>query len=642
VLDLTTLSLAHRRAPARHWALLALLVAALLGVYSNHFANDFHFDDWHTIQQNPAIHEPANIPRLFTDARTFSILPDHQEYRPVASTSLAIDYWLAGGLKPFWFHLSTFLWYLLQLALMYALFSRFAGDTAALAATALYALHPVSAETLNYIVQRADLYSTLGIVAGLFLYLRYPNLRRHHLYLLPVALGALAKVQAVMFAPLLTAYVFLFEECNAPGAWRRVFERTRPAWAVCGALFVFTRIMTSPSATLGGGGFAAYLASQPGAILYYFSRFFMPIGLSADSGWQPGRPVLDEETVMGLLLLCALGLAIYLCARIQAARPVAFGLAWFLIGLAPGSLVPLAECRNDHRMFLPFVGLTLVVGCSAVALARRWLTLRIAVPAAVCLLAAFGWLTIERNRVWHTEESLWRDVTLKSPRNGRGWMNYGLAQSSRGDYTGALAAFEQARLYTPDYPLLEINFGIVRGAKGDHQAAESHFRRALQLAPRDAQPMFYYARWLHARARAAEALPLLEAAARANPGWPEPRRLLDTVRAADTPERLVNESLAHYRAHRYREAVAAARRAVTLKPGSPEAYNNIGAALNEMGLWDEAIVNLNVALRLRPDFQLARNNLAWAERQRKRAVAAPAGSRPIARVLPVIGPGATR
>jgi len=38
--------------------------------------------------------------------------------------TLAIDHWIAGGLDPFYFHLSTFIWFLVQGALMYFLFIR--------------------------------------------------------------------------------------------------------------------------------------------------------------------------------------------------------------------------------------------------------------------------------------------------------------------------------------------------------------------------------------------------------------------------------------------------------------------------------------------------------------------------------------
>ena len=98
---------------------LAAVLAAVVLVYLGHFQNGFHFDDSHTVVRNPFIRNLHNIPKFFTDARTFSILPRNRSYRPIVSTSLAIDYWLGCELELFYFQLSTFLWFLVQLILIY-------------------------------------------------------------------------------------------------------------------------------------------------------------------------------------------------------------------------------------------------------------------------------------------------------------------------------------------------------------------------------------------------------------------------------------------------------------------------------------------------------------------------------------------
>ena len=72
-------------------------------------------------------------------------------------------------------------------------------------------------------------------------------------------------------------------------------------------------------------------------------------------------------------------------------------------------------------------------------------------------------------------------------------------------------------------------------------------------------------------------------------------------------------SLAQYQHAEYAEAIASARRALQLDPNSVGADTNIGAAYGALRQWDEAIRNEREALRLRPDFQLAKNNLASYE-----------------------------
>jgi tetratricopeptide (TPR) repeat protein len=55
-----------------------------------------------------------------------------------------------------------------------------------------------------------------------------------------------------------------------------------------------------------------------------------------------------------------------------------------------------------------------------------------------------------------------------------------------------------------------------------------------------------------------------------------------------------------------------------LRPAYAEAYNNIAAGHQALGEWDQAIAAAQQAIRLRPDFQLARNNLAWSQQQKSR------------------------
>src|SRR5580704_3325972 len=107
------------------------LALAVLIAYANHFQNDFHFDDFHTVTNNPYIRDLHYIPRFFVDPMLFSTLADHATWRPIVSASLAIDYRLgrmaAAGretINRFPFHLSTFLWYIVQLILMFFLFRR--------------------------------------------------------------------------------------------------------------------------------------------------------------------------------------------------------------------------------------------------------------------------------------------------------------------------------------------------------------------------------------------------------------------------------------------------------------------------------------------------------------------------------------
>ena len=55
-----------------------------------------------------------------------------------------------------------------------------------------------------------------------------------------------------------------------------------------------------------------------------------------------------------------------------------------------------------------------------------------------------------------------------------------------------------------------------------------------------------------------------------------------------------------------------------INPVYAEAWNNLGACYNSISEWDKGIAAEQQAIRLKPDFQLAKNNLAWGQDQKRK------------------------
>ena len=645
---------------------LAILVAVAI-TYSNHFQNDFHFDDFHSVTGNIFIRDLGNWLRFFTDPNTSSSLATHRAWRPVVTLSLAFDYWLGHGYAPLYFHISTFLWFLAQLAWMYALFTAILRRCwpnefsfgAAWFAVAWYGLHPAIAETVNYIIQRAEVISTCCVVVSLALYSQFPALRRYGVYLAPFVIGVLSKPPVLIFPLLLFTYVFLVEDRPGARALWDAARKSAPALAAAVVLALLQAHFTPKTFIAGSASAYDYLITQPYVAFRYFTSFFLPLQLSADTDLTPLASIWTLEAFGGFLFVAAMVCAIVAAARHPRARPIAFGLSWFLLAMVPTSVFPLAEVENTHRLFFPFVGLTLAVTCAGSLLLRSLIEKglagrgsRVLVAAALgCLLLLSALGTRRRNEVWRSEESLWRDVSVKSPRNGRGLMNYGLTQMGKGEYQKALLLFEQAAVYAPNYALLEINLGLDTAALHRDTDAGMHFRRAIQLDPQLSDSYFYYGRWLKEKGTLEEAIRSLKTAVSLNPASLDARYVLlaaysenqqwddlkslaaDTLKFApndevarsyarqsgpETPDAFLSLSLRKYQAGDFAGSVIAARHALTLNPRYAEAYNNIAAAHAAMGEWDQAIAAAGEALRLKPDFPLARNNLAWAQSEKQR------------------------
>ncbi|MCA1585539.1 MAG: tetratricopeptide repeat protein [Acidobacteria bacterium] len=494
----------------------AVAAGALLVVlaYANHWNNPFHFDDDHTIVHNASIRELTNLPRLLTDATAASIYPTHAVYRPLTYVTLAVDYAIAGGLEPAVFHFSTFLGFLGLLASLLVLTRRVldaavrdpANRWYALFGTTLFGVHPVAADTVNYIIQRAELWAAAGVVASMAIFAARPDWRRYGLFLIPAVLAVLAKTTAAIFPFLVFAYQAIVEREPRIARWP-----TMGAALVAAALVMgLCSVMTFSTGTFDPGAppFAQYVWTQPWVALRYLRSFPLPVDLSIDPGWAPLASPLEGRALAGYLGVLLLVISSIVLARRRETAAVAFGLGWFMVALLPASIYPLAEVTNDHRMFLPHMGLAMATAGGLQWMAQRdrrpRRSIGLVVALVVLTVASIG--TWQRNKVWSSDEAVWRDASAKNPANGRARMNYGVALMQRGDLVQALRELEQAAVHSPRYHFLEVNLGIVKAALGRPAEAEAHFERSLALAPHSPVGYFHYGRWLRAQGRDAEAI----------------------------------------------------------------------------------------------------------------------------------------
>src|SRR5512143_162495 len=141
---------------------LLLLAAVTLAVYSVSFFNGFVMDDEVIIVNNPQTLSLKNVPDVL-------LAPDliKPYYRPLNRATYLFDFQVA-GMNPVWYHGVNIIIHLGNVLLLYLVSLRFLRNRfGALAATLIFAVHPVNSEAVNFISARNTLLALFFSLASL-------------------------------------------------------------------------------------------------------------------------------------------------------------------------------------------------------------------------------------------------------------------------------------------------------------------------------------------------------------------------------------------------------------------------------------------------------------------------------------------
>jgi tetratricopeptide (TPR) repeat protein len=519
----------YKRRSRRPW--LAVLLAILaLAVYGNNLRGPFILDDvpWILYNQNIRTLRPWWKPVAHTS-------------RPVVQWSLAANYAM-GGLNPLGYHIVNDVLHALAALALFGvarrtlrterLAARFGGaaDGLAFAVALLWALHPLGTEAVTYVIQRAESMAGLFAILTLYCVIRGAATARASAWnFLAIVCSALAmgsKPVAVIVPLLVLAYDWIFLAGTGSELWRKrrgLYIGLGACWLLAVVLlFVGGNEWIGSAGVVYGGraiSWLDYAALEPGVILHYLRLSLWPDGLCLLYGrpqQSTGLLFWAQCGVIGILLVAT----VWLVARKNA---VGFLGAWFFLTLAPtSSVIPLLHPVVEHRMYVPLMAVM-----AGIVVAVRVAIDKIAgsseagkrVSVAVLVLAAvgIGAVTIERNRDYRTEVSIWQDTAQKAPLNADARYGLGLAWATARQIDEAGAAFGEAMRLKPDFKEVEYDWGVSLVRAGREEEALTHFAAALRIDPRYGKAEDGIGFVLYRQGKLAEAIPHFFQATRLNP-----------------------------------------------------------------------------------------------------------------------------
>jgi tetratricopeptide (TPR) repeat protein len=362
----------------------------------------------------------------------------------------------------------------------------------------------------------------------------------------------------------------------------------------------------------------------------YLGKTLWPAGLSV---FYPHPVRWPMGLVAGaVLLVLGISVAAFVCRR---RAPYLFtGWFWFAGMLVPviGIVQVGSQSMADRYMYLPAIGLFLAGTWGVHALLARFTRTNAAVwTMGAAIVAAFAVAAGVQVRYWEKSETLFRHAIRVTGKNAVASNNLGSALVEQNRFAEAKDAFAQTLEIDPKFASAHANLGSLLRQMGDLPAASAHLRVALSIHPEDAAVHNDLGTVLDGMGDLPAALEQYEAALRLAPDFAGAEYNLaeSLARLGRTDEAIVHyrgalrnaprNVSAHYnlaltlaKAGRLDEARAGYMKALEIDPHHVGAQNNLGTLLIRLGQPAAAIPYLEAVVAVKADFPAAHYSLGKA------------------------------
>lgn len=503
------------------------LVLLVLIVYLPVIHCGFVWDDDANVTENLMLRSLHGL------LRTWTHLHANQQFYPLTYTSFWIEYHL-WGLKPLGYHLDNVLLQALAAVLLWLVLRRLSVPGAWLAA-AVFAIHPLQVESVAWLAERKNTLSGVFFFAAMLAYLRYAGIGegKRDGYFTALGLFAcalLGKTSTVVLPVVLLILLWWKQERIS----LRDLLDLAPFFVLSAVAGWTTHWVEQNHVGATGEAwnlpFASRLIVAGRVIAFYAGKLFWPARLiHIYPKWQidPG----DLRQYAFALMAVVVPIVLWMLRRRIGKAPLV-AVLFFEVALGPTlGFINVYFMRYSytphHFQYLACAGLIALATGLITILASKARVLSLALPIIILtLLGVSSWRQVS---IFRNEETLWSDTIAKNPSAWMGYNNLGVLASHEGRYDEALAEYEHVIKLDPDFPDVYVNMAVAYAAKGEIQKATELSRKAIQLAPNDANAHYCLAELLRNQGQYEEAIAHYETALKISPGMEKARAGLELI-----------------------------------------------------------------------------------------------------------------
>lgn len=583
-----------------------LIVSCALAAHAASLQATFLWDDDINLINNPHLHDLAGLRRLWFHIGATNM------YAPVTFTTLWIQHQL-WGLNPFGYHLVNIAFHALNAVLVWVVLKRLVPSSALLAA-ALFAVHPVTVESVAWVTELRNVESAAIYLLCLLAYLRLVGLDAgpalagrerivgYGLVLVLFGLALLTK-PSVVALPLVVVLVAWWKRGTVKASDLTVAAPMLLMSVVAGLLTMYVDMHFA------GGRGADWQMSllertlvAARVVWFYAAKLVWPHPLVSI------YPRWDVNAAVWWQYLFPFGLVAALAAlwalRDRIGRGPLTAACCFVLLVAPTSglfrfsyhLYSFVADRYQYHASIALLALLAAGAANLVRGVRQVPRLGTRLFAG-SLVVGLGTVSVLHGRTYRNELTRCLAAVERNPRAWVAMNNIGVALNDEGRHEEAVMWYRRALSVRPVYPEAHSNLGVALVALGRSREALSHYEEALRVWPDYANAHNNMGTALAKLGDTQRAAMHYQAALNANPYYPEAHNNLAQLmtRAGD-----FEAAIRHHRA------------ALRVRPTYAAAHHDLAVTLSAVKRYEEAVAEYREALRLQPADAETRSGLASA------------------------------
>ncbi len=592
--------IAGRLFSSRRAFIFALVLAAVtIFVYRPAWNGGFLWDDDVYITNNELLTAPDGLRRIW-----FS-LNSPSQYFPLVYTTFRIEHGL-WGLNSTGYHWVNLVLHIANALLVWLVLARLKVPGAWLAA-AIFALHPVQAESVAWITERKNVLMGFFFLLTLLAWVAFVDGRTkrpwlfYGLALILYLLALSAKTTACTIPAALFLVLWLQ---RTPISWKRVFQIIPflVLGVAMGALAMWWERYHQ------GTSRAVFTFLSPiervlvasRAIWFYLSKLIWPSNLTFIYPRWDVAPTHLLNYSWPLAGVIACGALSFL--RRYLGRGVEVTAGFFVATLSPVlGFIMLYTFRYtfvaDHYQYLACIGPIALASAGLVSLADTFKNTRtLVLSAALGVVAVMATLTWRQAAMYGNIETLWRATLARNPGCWMAHNNLGIVLFGKNQLDDAIRHYRTTLEMQPDFWDADYNLGTALLGKGQVDEAIFYCDKAVRMQPNDPDAQVAFANALFQKKRIDDAIVHYQKAVAIRPDY-----------------FLARYGLSHALLERgaLDTAIEHSRAALLIQPNNADCHTVLAVALDEKGQSAEAIEHYEKALEISPQSVYALNNLAW-------------------------------